>query len=214
MTRPRYLLWDWNGTLLDDADACVDAINVLLRRRGLPVLSREQYVALFDFPVRRYYATLGFDLAREEWNAITVEYHDAYAVRAARTPLRPGVPALLERLALAGFRHAILSASERRLLARMVEERGIARWFDRLSARDDFHAESKVDQGRCLLQALGVPAAEALLIGDTRHDAEVAGALGCGCLLLAGGHSDRARLDRCGWPVLETLDDVATWLLR
>ena len=33
---PELILWDWNGTLLDDVDLCVDALNRLLAGFGYP----------------------------------------------------------------------------------------------------------------------------------------------------------------------------------
>ena len=36
LTAHRHLIWDWNGTLLDDLDLSVDVMNTLLARRGLP----------------------------------------------------------------------------------------------------------------------------------------------------------------------------------
>ena len=49
MNPPRYrhLIWDWNGTLLDDVEYCVGVMNVILRRRGLPELDRQRYHAVF-----------------------------------------------------------------------------------------------------------------------------------------------------------------------
>jgi phosphoglycolate phosphatase len=50
----RHIIWDWNGTLLDDVDYSVGVMNILLRRRGLPALDRARYHVVFDFPVRDY----------------------------------------------------------------------------------------------------------------------------------------------------------------
>ena len=55
--RPELILWDWNGTLLDDVALCVDALNRLLARYGYPQrYDRDQYRAIFGFPVQDYYA--------------------------------------------------------------------------------------------------------------------------------------------------------------
>lgn len=60
--RPELILWDWNGTLLDDVQLCVDALNRLLARYGYPQrYDRDQYRAIFGFPVQEYYARAGFD---------------------------------------------------------------------------------------------------------------------------------------------------------
>lgn len=210
--RLRHLIWDWNGTLLDDVDACVAAINVLLQRRGLPAVNRARYVRVFDFPVRDYYHSVGFDLKRENWDAVTLEYHAAYAVAALAAPLRPHTARVLQQLRGAGWRQSILSASEQRLLRRMVSERGIIDAFDQLYGRDDFQAHSKFEQGRRLLDTLGLSPDAVLLVGDTRHDAEVARALGCDCLLIANGHSDPVRLAACGAPIVNDMPAITAHL--
>jgi hypothetical protein len=108
----KHLIWDWNGTLLDDAAACVAAINTLLARRRLPQVSRQQYLDVFDFPVRNYYLQLGFDFAREDWDRLTEEYHAEYAETSRQSPLRAGTQAALAALQAAGLSLSVLSASE------------------------------------------------------------------------------------------------------
>ena len=51
MGKTTTVIWDWNGTLLDDAPVCVAAINDMLRERSLPQLSAERYQEIFCFPV-------------------------------------------------------------------------------------------------------------------------------------------------------------------
>ena len=53
---PELILWDWNGTLLDDVDLCVDALNRLLAGFGYPQrYDHERYRAIFGFPIEEYY---------------------------------------------------------------------------------------------------------------------------------------------------------------
>ena len=72
------LLWDWNGTLLDDTQAAVGALGAILRRRGLASVSMEEYRETFSFPSRNYYGRVGLDLASEDWSALAEEYHSEY----------------------------------------------------------------------------------------------------------------------------------------
>ena len=163
--------------------------------------------------MRDYYHAVGFDLTRENWDAVTLEYHAAYATAAATAPLRPHTARVLQQLCAAGWRHSILSASEQCLLRRMVSERGILDAFDHLCGRDDFQAHSKVEQGHRLLATLGLSPDAVLLIGDTRHDVEVAHALGCRCLLIANGHCDPARLATCDAPIVNDIPAVTVHLI-
>ena len=65
------ILWDWNGTLLDDVEVALAAMNEMLARRGLPLLQgREPYWDIFTFPVRVYYTAAGLDLSAEPFERI------------------------------------------------------------------------------------------------------------------------------------------------
>ena len=53
--RPELILWDWNGTLLDDVELCVDALNRLLAGFGYPQrYDHERYRAIFGFPIEEF----------------------------------------------------------------------------------------------------------------------------------------------------------------
>lgn len=208
----RHVVWDWNGTLLDDAQACVDALNLMLARRNLPTVTREQYREVFGFPIRDYYLKVGFDFVRDDWNAMTEEYHVIYAGLSRTSQLRPHARRILDGLRERGCGLSVLSACEDAMLKRMIDERGILDCFTHVYGRSDFQAHSKVDLGRTLLGDAGIAPDTALLIGDTTHDFEVAQALGARCLLMTGGHQSEARLRACGCPVVHTLKEVVAWV--
>ncbi|MEI8122132.1 MAG: HAD family hydrolase [bacterium] len=202
MTRQQHIIWDWNGTLLNDVQACAGAINVLLARRGLPPITLEQYLDVFDFPVRNYYLRLGFDFSRDRWDDVAVEYHDAYARLSVDSPLRDGARAALDSLKCRGIGVSVLSACETGLLKRMMGERDVLDCFEHVYGLSDFFAHSKLDLGHALLKNAGLSRTETLLVGDTTHDHDVAQALGIPCILMTGGHQSASKLVRLGCPVV------------
>ncbi len=205
----RHIVWDWNGTLLDDVAACVDAINAMIRRRGLRPLTHDHYRRIFQFPVKSYYVGLGFDLEDEDWDAIAREFHANYDCTSREAGLRTGVQELLRELRTGGVPMSILSASEEGILENMLQARGIASFFEHVYGLSDLYAASKLELGHALLDALPAAPADVLLIGDTTHDHEVAAAMGCRCWLLAGGHQAPERLRECGCPTFEDLATLA-----
>ena len=64
----RHVIWDFNGTLIDDVDCCVDTLNTLLASELTADLAC-QYLATFGFPVRAFYVELGFDFEREDFDS-------------------------------------------------------------------------------------------------------------------------------------------------
>ena len=201
----RHVIWDWNGTLLDDAWVCVEIINDLLARRGLPIVTAESYQRLFDFPVQDYYRAVGFDFDREPFAVLAEEFTRIYDIRRFECALQPGSALMLEGLAADGVTHSVLSAYEQRRLDELVGHYALTGHFQHMVGLSDYLCASKVDNGRRLMAELGHAASEMVMIGDTTHDAEVARAMGIDCILITCGHQSRERLLAYGVPVCASL---------
>jgi len=204
----RHLIWDWNGTLLDDAWLCREIMNGQLRKRGLPVLSREKYEAVFDFPVERYYRIVGFDWGKESFAEAGTEFIVEYEKRKKECRLQAGAKALLQRVEQEGISQAVLSAYSHPTLVEFLGHFGVRGHFRNVAGNRDHYAAGKVEQGLEMLKELHVRPQETVLIGDTTHDAEVARAMGVDCLLIPCGHNSRERLERCGCPLVTGLGDL------
>lgn len=204
----RHVIWDWNGTLLDDAALCVSVMTGVLTRRGLPPLTAERYAEAFRFPVREYYRDLGFDFEREPFEVVGTEFIEGYAAREAGCGLRHGALETLQGLARHGKTQSVLSASQQGRLEQQARRLAVHPHFDALVGLDDHFAHGKVDVGRAWLQRSGVDPRTTVLIGDTDHDVEVAAALGVRCLLVPSGHQSPERLRASGARVLDTLPSL------
>jgi phosphoglycolate phosphatase len=212
MQRPpyRHVIWDWNGTLLDDVELCIDIMNGLLRRRGLPTMDRTRYHAVFDFPVSAYYSRLGFDFSRDSFEQLSIEFIADYDARRWESRLYPPARAVLAGIQRAGVTQSILSAYRGETLRETVAHFGLVPFFIRLTGLDNIYAHSKTELGRAWVAELGLPAGDILLIGDTLHDLEVARELGVDCVLVATGHHPADRLRRATGGVLDDLGGLRT----
>ena len=212
--RPELILWDWNGTLLDDVELCVDALNRLLADFGYPQrYDRDQYRAIFGFPIEEYYVRAGFDFSRHSFAMLAEEYMDDYIPASAACPLAEGAIEALDAFRAAGLRQVILSASPVPTLTRQAGERHVTGYFDRLLGLGDIYAKSKVELGLRFMQEEGIDPARAVMIGDSVHDFEVAQAMGTACVLQCSGHQNRQTLAATGAPVVEGLREAAQLIL-
>ena len=75
----KHIIWDWNGTLLDDTWLCVEGINDSLKKRSLQTITKEIYRKVFSFPVEDYYKRLGFDFKKEPFEVAGDEFVAYYA---------------------------------------------------------------------------------------------------------------------------------------
>ena len=212
--RPELILWDWNGTLLDDVELCVDALNRLLEQYGYPQrYDQDQYRAIFGFPIEEYYIRAGFDFSKNSYAELAEKYMEDYVPASAACPLADGAIDALEAFKAAGLRQVILSASKLDTLRDQTAARGVTGYFDRLLGLGDIYAKSKVEVGLAYLKEEGFDPDKAVMIGDSVHDFEVAQALGVHCVLQCGGHQSREKLETTGAPVVKGLRETAELIL-
>lgn len=206
----RQVLWDWNGTLLDDLTYAIGVRNRTFPAFGLPRIgSVAEYHRQFTFPVRRYYERAG--VTDETFVAVAHAWMAEYVRGFGTVPLHGDAVETLARFAAAGVRQAVLSATRRDMLESQIARFPIRAYFTDVLGLSDIYARSKEAVGLDYLARCGVPAASTLMIGDTLHDAEVARAMGTGCVLVARGHQSRETLLTAGVPVMDTLLEAAAW---
>ncbi|MDD4851502.1 MAG: HAD hydrolase-like protein [Gemmiger sp.] len=212
--KTQLVLWDWNGTLLDDVEVCVDALNRLLALYHYPQqYDLAGYRAIFGFPIREYYLRAGFDFDKHSFETLAESYMSLYLPKSEGCGLCPGAAAALKALQQAGVRQTILSASQLPTLEAQVRQRGIRPYFSTLLGLGDIYATSKVALGRRFLETSGLDTQKTVMVGDSTHDFEVAQALGIPCLLYAGGHKPAETLRQTGAPVYSSLADVCGAIL-
>ena len=198
------LVWDFNGTLLDDVDLGIECANVMLSRRGLPLIpDRDRYFEIFGFPIEGYYRRLGFDFSREPYEVLAHEWIAEYRARERDVPLRDGAVDLLAAVREAGVRQAILSATEAGMLREQLRDLGILGYFDEVAGRGDIYAPDKTALARRWAEEK--KPGRCLLVGDTEHDLACAEAAGFDCLLVRGGHTSDGDLDKLDCRVLSDL---------
>ncbi|MGA2823447.1 MAG: HAD hydrolase-like protein [Bacteroidales bacterium] len=207
-----HIIWDWNGTLLDDNWLCVEVMNTLLSQRNLPLLTLERYRDIFDFPVKDYYEKLGFDFAKESFEVVGMDFMIGYNQRQKECRLHEDVENSLKCLAGKGFRQNILSAREQNELRQETIDLGVAGFFDNVDGLDDHYAHGKTGVGIRLLKELNVAKGKILFIGDTSHDADVAKELGIDCILIPNGHHSEERLISTGFPIVKSLNELSACL--
>lgn len=196
------LIWDFNGTLLNDLSLCVDSINQLLGRRQLEHLSTQNYLDIFTFPVQDYYKTAGFDFEKEPYETVAIEFMELYLNGVNKSPLHDKVIALLSSARDLGFRQIILSAMEITELKKLAKNLEIEGYFENIFGIDNHLAAGKSYLAKHAMETSGFKPEETCLIGDTLHDAEVADHIGIQCILVASGHQSADRLRKSGHTVV------------
>jgi phosphoglycolate phosphatase len=207
-----HIIWDWNGTLLNDNWLCVEVMNTMLAERSLPLLTLDRYRDIFDFPVKDYYLKLGFDFQKESFEIVGMDFMNRYNRWQKECRLHEDAINSLKCIAKNGYRQSILSAREQQELRQETIDLGVSTFFDHVNGLDDHYAQGKTDVGINLLRKLNIDKGKALFIGDTRHDAEVAKELAIDCILIPNGHHSEPRLIETGFPIVRSLNELSALL--
>ncbi len=204
----KHIIWDWNGTLFDDRELCVEIINNLLEEEGLKYISTKEYTNIFTFPVKAYYEKAGFNFDIHSFEELGQKWMNQYEQRKRECGLFPQVKEILEYFHDKKIRQSILSAYSIHNLETMLNEFGIRNYFSYVKGLDNIYAASKLDLGRNLISKISLGENSILLIGDTLHDFEVAEKIKTGCILVSNGHQSREKLITSGVNVIENLIEL------
>ena len=210
----KHIIWDWNGTLLNDNWLAITAINILLKRYDLPSLSLKRYLRIFSFPVIDYYERLGFDFNKTPFKVVGTEFIDEYTKRMYQATLQDGASDSLEYFNNIGIGQSLLSAAKQKMLDDLMEYHNLNEYFYKVCGLSDHYANSKVEAGKELIAELDCKPNEAIMVGDTIHDAEVADEIGTQCILIAQGHAPYEKLLSSGKIVFNNLNDFIEWFKK
>ena len=209
MINSKTIIWDYNGTLLDDLSIGVQCINKMLTKRELPLLSKDQYREVFTFPVKKYYETVGFNFNKEDWNIVAKEYISLYTSLLPNSTIFPEAIQLLSQFKNLDKKQFILSAMEQNRLNESVKTENIGSFFSEISGINNIYASSKIENGIQMIKDHQLKPKDICLLGDTTHDYEVAQKLGCKCILIAAGHQSITKLKETSCPlVVSHLNDI------
>lgn len=206
-----HLVWDWNGTLLDDNTAVIAATNAAFAEVGLEPITLERYRELYCVPIPLFYERLmGRMPSDDEWVAMDEAFHRHYAEHRIGCGLTEGVEELLREWRLAGRSQSLLSMYVHEHLVPAVRGFGIHDHFLRVDGRTGPSGGTKaLHMERHLAALVGVVAPEhTVVIGDAVDDAVAAAHVGARAVLYTGGSHSRASLESVGVPVVDSLAEA------
>ena len=205
----KHIVWDWNGTLLDDNDAVVAGVNAVCAHFGHEPISLEQWREVYSLPLVPCYERLLRRSVAAEWDALEQLYHDTYRDVLRTTRLAAGVPGELRRWAATGGSQSLLSMWYHLELLPLVREYQLTSLFTRVDGlRARSRSGSKTEHLAAHLAVQRLDPATVLVIGDALYDAAAAAAVGAQCVLVATGVMSERKLRTAGVPVASTVADA------
>ena len=210
----RHIVWDWNGTLLDDNHANLAAANHVCEMFGAPPRELEEWRRIFRRPLLPFYEELlGRSFADGEWERLDTAYNSYYRSLLPSCRLADGALETLGAWRAAGGTQSLLSMAAHDHLVPVITEHGLVPHFTRVDGRRrDTGADSKAEHLVDHLAAQDIDPATVVLIGDIDDDAHAARAAGARAILVATGLMSRERLEATGHPVADSLTEAVRML--
>jgi phosphoglycolate phosphatase len=212
ISKYKHIIWDWNGTILNDVEYCAQIMNKLLIKYLKPGLTLEKYKSVFTFPVEDYYKIIGWNFDEISFEVIGKEFMDEYEANKFSCKTFPGVIGFLEYFRKNEIKQSILSAYFQPTLEEIISHYGLNQYFIHLAGLNNIYAGGKSELGRNLINKIDHRPSEILLIGDTTHDFDVAEELNIDCVLIASGHQSFERLKDLPVHVFKDLFELRTQL--
>ena len=212
---PLHLVWDWNGTVLNDFAVILRSTNDSFRDLGHAPITAETYRAKMRLPIRAFYeAIFGRDPSNEEWEQLDGSFHSYYVQYEKEARLADGLPDLFEHWAAAGRTQSLLSMYHDDKLVPVVEHHGLTRHFALVQGTTPPRPPRKGTHLADHLARLGVDPARTVLIGDSPDDAHAAEHVGARAVLYSGGFAAGDSLRETGAPIVDTLREAVALIER
>lgn len=204
----RHIIWDWNGTLVNDTAFCTELLNQSLRKYNLPEINICDYQNRFHFPVESFYRELGFLERGVTFEEISFLFIENYRSGWEHCLLQDESIEIFDLLKQCGKTQSILSASKQGPLEEYIDHFNIRHHFTDLIGVQHHYASGKEAEGLAWIRKKNLNPKEMLLIGDTVHDYEVAQHLGTDCILVSHGHYCRERLESTGALIIDSFREL------
>ena len=204
----KHVFLDFNGTLINDIDLCLDLLNEFLNDQNKPSITKQRYKEIFTFPIKDYYRAAGIDFNIESYESLAIKFIKKYQPASLKCGLFDCVVPTLKKLKEKNIKIYLLSASEKHNLTEQCISYDIAKYFDAILGIDNIHAESKTKIGIDYIKNNKIDVSEAVFIGDTLHDFETANAMNISCRLVKCGHQDVARLKRANVKIYDDISGI------
>ncbi len=198
-------VFDWNGTLLNDADACWKASNESLAHFNAPPISFDHFRETMDFPVLHFYTRNGVaadDYLRELQDA-GIRYLNTYQTLAKKCEPAAHVTDLLDWLLDHNVRLMVLSNYTQIHLEAQIAQYHLTRYFHHISGNQAFNetehsTTNKRERLEAYLKAENINPADAFIIGDSLEEPDVAKHLGLTSFSVTWGCFSKPRLQKAG----------------
>jgi phosphoglycolate phosphatase len=211
--RFQLLVFDWDGTLVDSAQAIVDALQQSCVDLGLTPPSDERARHIIGLGLKDALRYAVPEAQEQDYGALVERYRIHFLARDGQTGPFAGVAEGLQALADCGHLLAIATGKSRRGLERALNQTGLRRFFVASRCADEGFSKPHPGMLQAVMAEVAMPAERSLMIGDTTHDLQMASSAGvCGVAVSYGAHPKEELLAARPEACLDSVEALFAWL--
>ncbi|QYX56736.1 HAD-IA family hydrolase [Roseovarius sp. SCSIO 43702] len=193
--RLRLVIFDVDGTLVDSQADILSAMSAAFAGERLPMPHREQVLGIVGLSLPEAMLRLAPDRDEAVRARMVAGYKDAYMTLRARSgvaqssPFYPGARAILDRLgAVPDVLLGVATGKSQRGLDKLIEGHGLQGVFVTRQVADHHPSKPHPAMIEAALSETGVDAQDAVMVGDTVYDLDMARAAGVTAIAVSWGY--------------------------
>ncbi|MDD6251617.1 MAG: HAD hydrolase-like protein [Oscillospiraceae bacterium] len=190
MKEYKTIVWDFNGTLIDDVNAALSSVNDILRRRNQPAIDLKKYKWAVDSPISKFYDRI-FLPGTVDLKKDCYEFDEGYERHLKTNPIMDGALETVRYFSEHNKTQVVISASQIDKVRKRLNDISLSEYFSEVLARKDLMATDKLYLAEGYFKENGINPEETVVIGDCVADFQMAEALSCDCVLTTKGHQGR-----------------------
>lgn len=168
-------IFDWDGTIVDSIDHIADSLHKAAADLGFPTLEKAAYKNIIGLGMIDALKTLYPNVQDPDIEAIRQAYSRYFFDKEAKpTQIFPGMAELIERLRVRGIGRAVATGKSRRGLDAAFQSSGLKPQFDVSRCADETRSKPHPLMLEEILDFYNLKPHEAVMIGDTTYDLEMA----------------------------------------
>lgn len=215
---PRYklVIFDWDGTLMDSANKIVNCMQIAAKQCDMPIPTYEEVGHIIGISLKPAIMQLFSITDSALGDRLVQAYKDAFvSVDVTPCPLFDGVEEMLGSLKTAGCILAVATGKARRGLDRAWKQTDTGNYFSASRTADEAESKPSSDMLEQLLDELGFEANDAVMIGDTTYDMQMAKSIGMDRIGVSYGVHAQVHLEALE-PValVHSIEELKTALFR
>ena len=215
MSHHELIVFDWDGTLMDSTHVIAASLRDACADVGIAVPSEDDARYVIGLGLEDTFNHVAPGLDADGRRRLSERYRHHFLAREGAVPLYDGVVEMLADLHGRGRRLAVATGKARRGLERALDATGLRRWFEATRCADEGFAKPHPDMLLMLLDITGVVPAQAVMVGDTTHDLELAANAGLDAVAVSyGAHPESLLATRPAQARCASVSELHEWLVR